>query len=300
MPNLAYKTRNTLVLLGFLSTILLVGGYFTLFSYPSRIESQKAEILKLQQQMVTLDGIEKQLPLVENQIQVQQEKLSNMRKQIVSRVTPAMSYAYLNNIMKYSGSFPYDMIFKGEQQQGNYGYNLYNIRGEGSFRNIYKFVWYLEQGPHIYKIKKLNLRGVETKTPETERTKFVVPFEMEAWALFADVQDLPSIKRTLKDVRCRTVGNPFYPYVFKELPGNYNNLLETERAELRAIISDKAFIADHEGNIRVLRQGDAVYLGYCSRIDAQIGQVEFTLNKGGIVENYILKVRDEQEGTSEY
>jgi len=299
MLTFSYKTRNTLVLLGFLATILIIGGYFVVYLYPADIAKHQAEIMHLQQEIATLDGVEQQLPQVEKQINFEQEKLTNLRKQIVSQVTPASSYAYLNAITRFSGFFQYDMGFKGPNQLSNYGYNLYNIRGEGSFHNIYKFIWYLERGPQIYRIKKLSLRGVESKDPETEAAQFIVPFELEVWALFAKVQDLPPIKRKLEDIRCPAVGNPFYPVVFKELPGNANQLIETERAELKAVIPEKAFIADHTGQVQVLREGDEVYLGYCTRIDAANGQVEFTLNKGGIVEKYILKLRFENT-ISEY
>ena len=169
-----------------------------------------------------------------------------------------------------------------------YGYNIYNIKGEGSFSTIYKFIWYIERGPQIYKIKKLSLRGIEGA--KTDRSKLII-FEIEIWALFAAVKDLPPIKRKLSDVVVAEVKDPFTPYVSRGLPPNRENLLEVERATLKAVIPGKAFIADHKGKVHVLKEGDKVYLGYTTKINAEKSQVEFTLNKNGIVQKFVLKLR---------
>ena len=104
----------------------------------------------------------------------------------------------------------------GPQEEG-YGYNTYNLRGEAPFKKIYNFVSYLERGPHIYKIKKLDLRGVESKHPETEEPMLVVPFEMELLAYFAEINDLPPIQRTLRNVSVRRARNIFYPLLQNHL-----------------------------------------------------------------------------------
>ncbi len=39
-----------------------------------------------------------------------------------------------------------------------------------------------------------------------------------------------------------------------------------------------------------MQEGDKVYLGYVSKIDAEDNQVVFILNKGGIVERFTLKL----------
>jgi hypothetical protein len=118
---------------------------------------------------------------------------------------------------------------------------------------------------------------------------------MEIHALYADVKDLPPIKKTLADVKVEEVKNPFVPYVYRELPPNTRGLLEVERADLKAIIPGRAFVADHTGKIHVLKEGDEVYLGYVTKIDVEKNQVEFTLNKAGIVEKFVLKLRFEQQ-----
>ncbi len=290
-----YKTRNTLILLTFLIIILVVGAYFIFYSYPKKINKARAEIQDTERQINALAGLQVELYNLQKQIKEEQEKLAQLDKQIVPEVTPAMTYSYLNSILNYAGFVKFDMLYMGSKKAQKYAYNIYDIKGEASFENIYKFIWYLEQGPQIYRLARLDLRGVETRDEETKRFKVVVPFQMEVHALYADVKDLPPIKRTLDDVVIEEVKNPFIPYVYRELPPNTRGLLEVERADLKAVIPGKAFIADHTGKIHVLKEGDEVYLGYVTKIDIDKNQVEFTLNKAGIVEKFVLKLRFEQQ-----
>ncbi len=286
-----YKTRNTLILLAFLVIISVIGAYFIIYRYPKKINEAKAEIRRIEQQINALGDLQIELYNLQKQIKEEQEKLTQLDKQIVPDVTPAMTYSYLNSILNYAGFVKFDMLYMGSKKAQKYAYNIYDIKGEASFDNIYKFIWYIERGPQIYRISRLNLRGVETRDEQTRRFQIVVPFQMEVHALYADVKDLPPIKRTLADVKVEEVENPFVPYIYRELPPNIRGLLEVERADLKAVIPGRAFVADHTGKIHVLKEGDEVYLGYVTKIDIEKNQVEFTLNKAGIVEKFVLKLR---------
>jgi Tfp pilus assembly protein PilO len=290
-----YKTRNTLILLGFLIIILAVGAYFIVYSYPKKLKQVKEETQRVNQQINAMSGLQIELYNLQKQIKEEQEKLAQLDKQILPDVTPAMTYSYLNSILGYAGFVKFDMLYIGSRKAQKYAYNIYDIKGEASFDNIYKFIWYLEKGPQIYRISRFDLRGVETRDEETKRFQIVVPFQMEIHALYADVKDLPPIKKTLVDVKVEEVKNPFVPYVYRELPPNTRGLLEVERADLKAIIPGRAFVSDHTGKIHVLKEGDEVYLGYVTKIDVEKNQVEFTLNKAGIVEKFVLKLRFEQQ-----
>ena len=148
-------------------------------------------------------------------------------------------------------------------------------------------MYYLENGPYIYKVKGLSLRGVESGST----TALAMPFEVEIWAYFATVDELPSIQRTLSDVSSPRIGNPFKPIIKRSLPANTRGLIEVERAALRAIVPGKAIIADHKGNIHAIREGDEVYLGYLTRINPELGTCEFSLNKGGSARRFTLKLK---------
>lgn len=288
---MSYQRRNFFVLLALVLIVSLVSAYFLLFHYPRKVRQVEKKIKQTKKEIAALDGIEKQYEMVVQLIAQKEKKIAQNDKQISVEVTPAQSYDYLNRIIQYSGIVDFDLYFAGKQKTKAYGYNIYQIKGESYFSNLFRFIWYIERGPQIYKIKKLVMRGVENIDPEEGYFQLLIPFEMELWALYADLPDLPKVKRSLGDVRVVKAHNMFYPYLRSNLPPNVDGLVEAERAELRAIVSGKALIADHNGNVHMLKEGDRVYLGYVSKIDPAANEVEFTLNKGGIVERFVLKMQ---------
>jgi len=287
---LNYKTRNILVLGVFMVILLLVGGYFILFSFPGKIKSVKLEIAEVKKNIAALEGIELQLQEAQKVFEEQERKLSKMNKQLVSNVVPAETYRYLNSILQYSGVLKFNLDYAGKQEKDGYGYNIYRLRGEGFFPTLYKFIWYLERGPQIFKIRRADLRGVEDREIDSTRTHMIIPFEIEFWALYSDLQEVPSIRRRLRNVRFRKVRNPYIPYIYKNLPLNSEGLLEAERATLKGILPGKAFVEDHTGEVFTLTEGTNVYLGYVSKIDHHNKEVSFVLNKGGILKQFKLKL----------
>ncbi len=292
---MSYKLRNIIVL-GTLCFLLVAAAiYIVGFHYPKKISAVEKQVAGIKKQIAGLQGVEEEYKNIDTIIKEKEERLANLNKRVVPSVTPSESYRYLISILKYSGMLDFDMLFQGTKKTNGYSYNVYNIKGEGPFYKIYEFVTYLEKGPYFYKIENLNLHMVENKDKETKQYQIIIPFEMEIWALFADVPDLPPIRRTLASVRVPRATNPFYPYIYRDLPDNVDNLPEVERAELKAIVKDKVFIADAEGIIHELQEGDKVYLGYLKTIDEENNEAHFILNKGGIVEKFSLHIRFGEE-----
>ncbi len=288
---LSHKVRNILALSFLLIVVLAIGGYYTLSYFPKLIKALDAQIQEKQTQINALEYVGVQLDETVKKIQDEEIKLASIDKQIVSEVSSANTYRYLNSILTYSGFIKFDMIFTGVENKKSYNQNIYNIKGEGDFNAIHKFLVYLEEGPETYKIRKMHLRGVEGIDLESETYEFIVTFEMDVLALFAQVKDLPKIHRSLSDTKVAQARNPFYPIIKRDLPPNYDELLEAERAELKAIMPNKAFVVDQKKNTHILKEGDAVYLGYVKKIDEQNNRIIFTLDKGGIIEEFALELR---------
>jgi hypothetical protein len=250
----------------------------------------KTKIQDVDQKITALQGLEEEIEHVETILEDQKTRLKNLDKQLAVSGSPAETYRYINSIMKYSGVLKVDLLFLTNNANENFIYDVYRIKGEGFFPTIYKFLWYLERGPEIYKIKKITFHGVENREIDSTRTNIIVPFEIEFWTVFTELEDVPPINRGLHNVRVSWVRNPFLPFIYRNLPMNSENLLEVERSELKGILPGKAFVEDHTDKIHVLEEGAKVYLGYVSKIDVENNQVVFILNKGGIIEKYILKL----------
>lgn len=287
---MSYQVRNILVIVGFLLVIGLTGGYLVLFHYPAKIDAVKKETARVTKQIKSLDGIESRFAPLRKTLEEKKERMAKIDKRIFRNLSSADTYYYLNLILNRIGFIEFNMLFAGSKTSTGFGYNIYKIRGEGTFQKIYNLIWYLERGPFLYRITKLNLKGVESKDPETKELQLVIPFDLELNGYYADIPKLPSPHRSLQDVKVLSVRNPFRPFILRNLPPNTEGLLEVERSDLKAIVADRALIADQNGKVHSLKIGDKVYLGYLTAIDPEKNQVEFTLNKGGVVEKVVLEI----------
>ena len=64
--------------------------------------------------------------------------------------------------------------------------------------------------------------------------------------------------------------------------------------ELKAVIPGKAFVM-YDGDLMVLQLGDKVWRGYVSKINPADGQVEFTLDEGGVIRKSTKKILFEKK-----
>ncbi len=291
---MSYKIRNIIVLIVFNMLIVLLGGFLTLWSYPRKLEEVRKEVRQVNQQIRQLEGIESEYYLLDDIIKQKEAKLASIDKILRSRITPNLTYKYLNRIVNRVGFIAFDMLYLRSEAREKFGYNVYRIKGEGSYERIVKLIWFLERGPYVYVIDKLNLHGLESRDPDSFAFRLIITFEMEVRAYYADVQDFPEVQRSLADVVPPKTRNPFYPHVLRDIPPNTENLVEVERAELKAVIKGKALISDANGNTQMLSVGDKVYLGYLEKVDPNRNMAVFSLNKGGIYEKVVLKLRFEE------
>ncbi|MCL5267970.1 MAG: hypothetical protein M1469_07695 [Bacteroidetes bacterium] len=291
---MSYALRNTVVLAAFLVIIFGAGFYVTRVAQPKEERKLTTKVSALNRTISERPGVERDLQESEQKLADMKEKYSKRFKVIPSNDTTALTYAYLNRIMDASGFVKFDMLYQGGRNFKQYGYNVYNLKGETSYGNLFRFVWYLEHAKLMYKVGDLTLSGLEVRDQTSDRPQTVVPFTMELHAYYSSVAGI-SAGQTGQDptlYRNVSVGlNFFRPLISSEPPPNVLGLVDVERSDLRAVMGDKVFIVDQKGVGHILRVGDEVYLGYLTKIDPSKNEAEFTLNKGGIIDRVVLKVR---------
>lgn len=282
---------------GMLVLILVVGGYLLLIHYPKQATAITRSMKQLDVQLQNTPDLVNRYNEVSLQLNDMEKRWSGRSKDIPTYDATSQTYAYLNRIMDLSGFVKMDMVYTGVQNKANYGYNIYSLKGEGSFENLYRFLWYIENGRRLYKINSISLRGNPVKEKENEAATTVVLFEIELQAFFTSLPELASSIGWRDTIATPPSGNPFLAAIAADLPPNTRGLVEVERSDLKAVIPGKAFVLDQGGIMRSLTEGDEVYLGYVSRIHPDLGNVEFTLNKAGIVEQFELRIRFESSTT---
>ena len=291
---MSYALRNTIVLAAFLAVIFSVGFYLTKIVQPGQETKLEKEVTSLDQTISQRPAIEKELKSAQEKLTEMKEKYSRRFKVIPTNDTTALTYAYLNRIMDASGFVKFDMQYEGSKNVHQYGYNTYNLKGETTYDNLFKFIWYLEHAKLLYKVDELSLTGHEVRDETSERPTTIVPFTMELNAYYANVSGVSSESRGEDPTLYRPVSvglNFLKPLISSEPPPNLRGLVDVERSDLRAVMADKIFIVDEKGKGHVLSVGDEVYLGYLTKIDPSRNEAEFTLNKGGIIDRVDLTVR---------
>lgn len=291
---MSYALKNTIVLAGFLVVIFGVGFYLTRVSQPGEEQKLKTEVASLERTINERPAVEAQLKESQQRLNKMRETFAHRFKVIPTNDTTALTYAYLNRIMGASGFVKFDMLYQGKKDFKQYGYDTYNLKGETSYGNLFRFIWYLEHARLMYKVGDLSLTGLEVRDKTSERPQTVIPFTMELRAYYSSVTGISSEHTGADPTLYRNVNvglNFFRPLISTEPPANVHGLVDVERSDLQAVMPDKVFIVDQNGVGHILKVGDEVYLGYLTKIDPNKNEAQFTLNKGGIIDRVTLKVR---------
>jgi hypothetical protein len=288
---LSYIIRNTIILGIVLFLILAVGIYLTMFALPRKAQSTEKEIKKIETDLQNTPDLANQYNTLSAQLEEIKKRWETRNKDVPPKDVTGETYGYLNKTIDVSGEVKMDMTFVGPKDIGNYGYNVYSLKGEASFDNLYKFIWYIENGRRLFKISNLLLRAYESKSKETQETKLLVLFDMELRAYYSSIPELNAAPGQMSLIPATITSNPFYPLILREIPPPQADEIEIERSDLKAVIPGKAFIIDQNQKSRVLEEGDPIYLGYVTKILPEQGKVECILNKGGVAERYELTIR---------
>lgn len=288
---MSYIIRNTIVLGVVLVVILGVGFALTSFTLPKKLKATEAEIKKIEIDLQNTPDLANQYNVTSAQLESVKKHWETRTKDVPPKDITGETYGYLNRTMDVSGEVKLDMTYVGPRDFNNFGYNVYSLKGEAPFSNLYKFIWYTENGKRLFKISNLTLRGYESKVKETGETKIIVLYDLELQAYYSSIPELNNAPGQITALPITLTSNPFTPLILHELPPPQADEIEIERSDLKAVIPGKAFIVDQRQKSRVLEEGDKVYLGYVTRILPNEGKVECLLNKGGVAERYVLTIR---------
>ena len=288
---MSFKTRNIIILLFF--DLVIVGAfiYFNYFHYAKKNAAIQKELTNLENKITLIPDLQRELLSNKEYVFTQKLKLLGLDKYVDSMNTPRETYSYLDLIQNRYGSLEIDIASSKTMQMTNYSSNLYQINGKGTFDKLVKFIWALEYGSEIYRIGKLNTKSEERVNKKTGLTEIQITFDMELKALFANLPDFPNETPNFKRVNFPELRNPFWPGIYRNVPENKEGLLNVETARLQAVVPGKAIIVAENGMTYNLKVGDRVYLGAVKKIDVKNNWVEFSLNKGGIFETFILKLK---------
>jgi Tfp pilus assembly protein PilO len=289
------KVKNTIIIL-ILFIIIGLGSVSYNFVYQkAKINEKNKKIASLKQFRLDTESLNIQLALYKKRVAELDSVLANRKYNIPFNVSQASFFDFVNQVSYGFSSNSFVNVEFNETETGtNYNIYHYTLNGVAEFNDLIKLIYAIEESKQLKKIESVELSS-NVKVDVDGMPHYLVKYSFKAKTYFS--ADNRFLVKDLKENSI--VPNPafdfFYPLIRNEIPPNRDKLLDVQSAQLLALIPDGAFLVDASGNTYLLWEGDQVYLGYLTNINYQNTEVNFVLNKGGIIENVTLKLVKEKK-----
>ena len=289
---MTYKVRNTLALAVVWLVIFLIGMFLWAIWQPRQIKKINKEIQSINKQLEDLPGLTDDVQRLTAQFQDIKRRYDSRSKEIPEFDISSQTYGYMSEGIDEAGFLKFDMKFMGTHEGASWGYNSYRLeQGEAQFENLFKFVYFLENGRRLYKIASMQLDERESVDEETKEVTKWIAFTMEIHAYF--VRNIPELGTSLAAQSLTMIPSPYDPFrsmITKTLateppPGEIN----ADMVVVKAVLPGKAFVLSG-ASLTVLHLGDKVWRGTVTRVNPAESSVEFTLDEGGVVRKLQKKI----------
>ncbi|MEO9887313.1 MAG: hypothetical protein ABJR05_15950 [Balneola sp.] len=284
---MSYALRNTLILL--VALLLIGGGAFSYLKFvqESQINELSTELEALNKDYTSKVSIRDQYQDLLVRYNKAREIVLGYDKQLFDTNNPDDVYNYLSEINDVNLELYYDFNFQDSVIQNQYGVLESRIVGTGIYSDFITFVNKIENSMMLNKIQNVSI------TPATgAETDDYIDFSMSLNSYYKKIEfdDDQNESERFRVNPLISVYNPLKPLILNSIPINVDNLINIEQSRLLGLTSTRIFIVDQTGENQILRPGDKVYLGYLKEINVQQREVIFSLDKGGITEQFTLKV----------
>lgn len=289
---MSYALRNTLVLAAVLLVLGGLGWGWLNFTYGESLERLDKDVEKKEIRLKQLGVVLADYDYMQDKLNQTLRKWDFYPKTLLPENSVHETYRYLETISSRRAGFDYEFKLSGISQSEDVIIANYQLKGNGNYRNINRFIQFLEKSKPMYKIVSLQL--TRSAGGQGSDNDIKVTLKFKGMFVSGDKEELikdddPFI---LSSSNFSTRYDPFRPSVLNKLPPNRENLLEVERARVIAILKGLAYIQDQGGNMLTMRVGDRIYLGLIEKIDLKKSEVIFAMNRGGIFDRVVLKLEN--------
>ncbi|HLG32492.1 MAG TPA: hypothetical protein VI362_05595 [Ignavibacteriaceae bacterium] len=284
------KIRSTLGLVALLLLILIVGGVY-IFVFQGKSISEKREKLdELNANAYDPEELNARYQGLLKRSAELDSILASRKFNIPQNLSSIKFFNFVNGIVtNFSGLTHVNVEYIDQKQDKEFFYYDYKLSGGGTYNEVYKLIYAIEQSKELKKVHALTLGNLIRTDPE-DIPQFLVSFEMTVRIYFSSDNRFAPAEFKENNLTTGPIYDAFYPLIRNEIPPNIDELLDVQGAKLLALIPEGAFIADTKGNTYLVWEGEQVYLGYLTKIDYNNSSVSFILNKGGIIERVTLEL----------
>jgi len=289
------KIKNTIIILIIFIAILVGGGFFHFFLQKGKISDRQKKIRDLKLYQLDTDALNQQLDFLKKRVAELDSVLANRKYNIPYNLTQASFFDFVNQVsFNFSPNSYVNIEYVETETSTDYNIYHYTLNGVAEFNDFVKLIYALEESKQLKKVSDVELSN-NVKVDQDGTPHYLVTYKFKAKVYYSN--DNRFYVKNFKENQI--IPNPvydfFHPLIRNEIPPNKDRLLDAQSAHLLALIPDGAFLSDASGNTYLLWEGDQVYLGYLTNINYLNSEVNFVLNKGGIIENYNLKLEKEKK-----
>lgn len=289
------KVKNTIIILIIFIAIALGSVFYNFVYQKAKINEKQKKIKDLKLYQLDPEALNQQLTLLKKRVAELDSILANRKYNIPYNSSQSSFFDFVNRVNYGFSSFSYVNIEFNEIETGaNFNIYHYTLSGIAEFNDLIRLIYAIEESKQLKKIEALELTN-NVKVDKDGTAHYLVNYKFKAKVYYSS--DTRFLVKGLKEnaIISNHAYDFFYPLIRNEIPPNIGNLLDVQSAQLLALIPDGAFLVDASGNTYLLWEGDEVYLGYLTNINYQNNEVNFVLNKGGIIENVTLKLEKEKK-----
>ncbi len=290
---MTFKVKNTIYLACVCIVVIVLGFLIHNIWQPRQIKVINKKTIEINRQLEDLPGLTEEVQQLTEKYQDVKRRYDSRSKEIPLTDASSQTYSYMSNGMDQSGNIKFDMKFTGGENKDRWGYNVYKLTsGESTFEDLFRFVYFLENGRRLYKISSMNIDTHETIDELTKETIQSVTFQMDLQAYF--VNNIPELGTSLAAktlTMIPSIYNPCKPMVSQVMAtAPPEGEIDADNSDVKAVLHGKAFVLANS-ELLILHVGDKVWRGSVTAIDPATSSVEYTLDEGGIVRKLNKRIK---------
>jgi len=288
-----FKVKNTIYLACVCIVVIVLGFLIHNIWQPRQLKVINKKTIEINRQLEDLPGLTEEVQRLTEKYQDVKRRYDSRSKEIPLTDASSQTYSYMSNGMDQSGNIKFDMKFTGGENKDRWGYNVYKLTsGESTFEDLFRFVYFLENGRRLYKISSMNIDTHETIDELTKETIQSVTFQMDLQAYF--VNNIPELGTSLAAktlTMIPSIYNPCKPMVSQVMASSPpEGEIDADNSDVKAVLHGKAFVLANS-ELLILHVGDKVWRGSVTAIDPATSSVEYTLDEGGIVRKLNKRIK---------
>ena len=302
---MSYAIRNTLIISIFW-TLLLGAGFYYVYGHQGKSLDKLLKVKATKtKELEQLRKLEKDIIEMQNYLTRLIEISEGKEGVLVSEESPGETYDYILRELKRTNSSLYTSLsYVKKDTISMVERSIYELKGEGKFADLYKLLWFMENGPVFYSLKSLEIDRFDTDNEKLSKTlhsevNFLInleSFNQEKGPKLSEMSHVTGepqkVAHLIKKLNTKFTSNlhqqPSYTapktasYTRTQHKSGYTNINPTSpkvtsTSQLLAVTRSSVLIKTGNGKTLKLRKGDKINGGYLRDIKPSNSQAIFEM-----------------------